>query len=581
MTVDKWQILRLNLDSGNVRSERVPERWQRLGGRALTSAVVAELVPPQCDPLGESNVLVLATGLLAGSGASSSTRLSLGAKSPLTGGIKESNVGGQAGYALTRLGVRCLIIEGSMPAGWCVVRLGPNGIALNDAQDLIGLDVYQTVAELRHRHGPGAAVLAIGPAGEIGLSAANIGVSDVDGIPARHAGRGGLGAVMGGKRVKAIVIDPSDSKPPQPANKKGLSAAVRRFAQALWSHPVTGESLPTFGTSGLINAINARGGLPTRNFRSGSFENAAQISGAALHDLILRRGGKPTHRCMPGCVVRCSNVLPDEGGEELTRGLEYESIALLGANCGIGDLDIIAKLNRRCDELGLDTIEIGVALGVAMEAGIADFGDAEAAAALLEEIGVGTPLGRTLGHGAAAVGRMFRHPRVPVVRGQAMAAYDPRALKGTGVTFATSPMGADHTAGNALPGSTLPDGTEPDPCQAEGQVMLSRYLQHLAAVFDLLGLCWFTRGPILGDHSLVTDLLEAQHGGRWSFEELFDLAQQTLDTEIAFNRDAGVTAVNDLPRFFRTEPLPPGNYTFDVPVEELASTLAGSESQAS
>lgn len=579
--MDKWCIYRVDLGAGNVRLEQVPDRWQRLGGRALTSAVVAELVPPRCNPLGEGNVLALATGLLAGSGASSSTRLSLGAKSPLTGGIKESNVGGQAGYALAGLGVRCLIIEGSMPDGWCVVRLSPDGLVLEDAQDLMGLDVYRTVAKLRHRCGPGAAVLAVGPAGEMGLSAANVGVSDVDGIPARHAGRGGLGAVMGGKRIKAIIIDPSDSRPPQPTNRKDLSAAVKRFAQALLSHPVTGESLPTFGTSVLINAINARGGLPTRNFQAGSFGNAEQISGEALHDLILRRGGKPTHRCMPGCVIRCSNVLLDEWGEELTRGLEYESIALLGSNCGIGDLDTIARLNLRCDELGLDTIEIGVALGVAMEAGVADFGDAEAIAALLEEIGVGTPLGRALGHGAAVVGRVFGRSRVPVVRGQAMAAYDPRALKGTGVTYATSPMGADHTAGNALPGSTLPDGTEPDPCKAEGQVMLSRYLQHLATVFDLLGLCWFTRGPILGDHSLVTDLLEAQHGGDWSFGELFDLAQQTLNTELAFNRDAGVTAVDDLPCFFRTEPLPPGNYTFDVPAEALASTLAGSKSQVS
>ena len=571
--MDDWLIYRVNLTTGEVQAKPVPNHWRRWGGRALTSAVVAEMVPSRCASLAPDNVLILATGLLAGSGASSSTRLSLGGKSPLTGGIKESNVGGRAGYALACLGVRSLIIEGCASEGWTVAHLSADGLSLERADELAGMDIYQTVSETRKRYGQKVAVLAIGPAGEMGLSAANIGVNDVDGVPARHAGRGGLGAVMGAKRLKAIVIDPTGHRPPEPADTETLSRATRRFAQALLAHPVSGRSLPIYGTAVLVNVINSRGGLPTCNFRKGHFESAEQISGEALHDLIVQRGGKPTHPCMPGCVVRCSNVLLNNTGEELTRGFEYESIVMLGANCGIDNLDAIARLNRRCDELGLDTMETGAALGVAMEAGLADFGDAAAAAALLEDIGRGTPLGRVLGHGATVTGQVFGVSHVPAVRGQAMAAYDPRALKGTGVTYATSPMGADHTAGNALPGSTLPDGTQPDPAKAEGQVALSRYLQQLAAVFDLLGLCWFTRNPILADWTLITDLLEAQHGGRWSSDQLFALACQTLETEITFNRAAGVEVCNDLPYFFRVEPLPPNNYTFDVPPAALYETL--------
>jgi aldehyde:ferredoxin oxidoreductase len=276
---------------------------------------------------------------------------------------------------------------------------------------------------------------------------------------------------------------------------------------------------------------------------------------------------------MPGCVVRCSNVLPGENGQELTRALEYESIVLLGSNCGISDLDAIAILNHRCDELGLDTMEMGVAIGVAMEAGLASFGDAEAALKLVNEVAAGSALGRVLGSGAAVTGKVFGVARVPVVLGQAISAYDPRSLKGTGVTYATSPMGADHTAGNALPGSMLPDGTKPDPTQSENQVRLSRYLQHLAMTFDSLGLCWFTRGPILTDPSLLMDILHAAYGGTWNMEKLLEQAGEALQVELAFNRAAGLGDQHDLPYFFRTEPIGMQGRVFDVPVQDLNQTL--------
>jgi aldehyde:ferredoxin oxidoreductase len=193
----------------------------------------------------------------------------------------------------------------------------------------------------------------------------------------------------------------------------------------------------------------------------------------------------------------------------------------------------------------------------------------------LEEVGRGsTPLGRVLGHGAAVTGKVFGVSRVPVVKGQALPAYDPRALKGTGVTYATSPMGADHTAGNCLPGSALPDGTIPDPHNPKDQVRLSRYMQHLAMVFDTLGLCWFSRAPILVDHSLLTDLLVSLYDNRSDMDGLMEQAHQALQVELGFNKEAGFTPNDDrLPEFFSEEPLSPLDLRFDISPEELQTTL--------
>jgi aldehyde:ferredoxin oxidoreductase len=550
-----------------------------MGGRALTSAIVAAEVPSSAEPLGKNNLLVFAPGPLAGTSASSSSRLSVGAKSPLTGGIKESNVGGSPGAKLARLGIHALVIEGQITGGrWCILNVTPAGLELLDASKLAGQTIYESVACLGARRSSHIAILAIGPAGEMRLSAANIGVTDMDGVPARHAGRGGLGAIMGSKGLKAIIVDDSGTAPVPIAYPDLFQQAVRRFARSLREHPTTGQSLPRYGTSASISAINELGGLPTRNFRTGMFEKVDRISGEALYDLIVRRGGRPTHACMAGCVIRCSNIFPDKNCQEKTRALEYESIVLMGANCGIGDLDAIAHMNHLCDEYGLDTMEIGDAMGVAMEAGQAKFGDSERAIAWIEEIGKGTPFGRMLGNGVAATGQILGVSRVPAVKGQGISGYDPRTLKGTGVTYATSPMGADHTAGNALPGTDLPGVGKPDTTQHPHQVQLSRYLQELAAIFDGLGLCWFTRGPILIDNSLLLDLLKNREGCDYTMDDLWVMSRETLRRELAFNRAAGFGPEDDrLPDFFLTEPLPPRGLTFDVTTNQLQETLAGLE----
>jgi len=566
--MENWKTYQIDLLKKTFSVKDWPGDKTKMGGRGFASHWISENTPPTCDPLGAENDLIFTIGLLGGSGASSSNRLSVAGKSPLTGGIKESNTGGRAGYDFGLLGIRALILQG-LSDTWLKIVINKDGIHFLPAGGLLGKDIYTIVREIREEHGQKMDVIAIGPAGEMQMAAASIGINDNDGIPARHAARGGLAAVMGSKRVKAIILDTAGSKVPEPFDKDALKAATKRFAQALLDNPTTSTTMPKYGTSVIVNVVNNLGGLPTRNFSEGVFEGAEKISGDALYDLIVARGGKPTHACMPGCVIRCSNVVPDKEGGELNRALEYETITLLGSNCGIDDLDTINRLNKRCDEIGIDTIETGAAIAVAMEAGLASFGDGDAALKFMDEIEQGTELGRILGSGAQATGEAYGVTRIPVVKRQAMAAYDPRALKGTGVTYATTPMGADHTAGNALPNTKLPDGRVPDTTKKEDQAELSAFLQRLSAAFDALGLCWFTRAPVFGDYSLITDMIHAMHGETYSTNDLFEMGKAILQDELDFNRRAGLTQKDDLPAFFRTEPLPPHGYVFDVDQDEL------------
>lgn len=568
-----WKTLRINLNEEKFSYEVINENYKFLGGRSFTSKFISNFTPPNCDPLGKNNNLILATGLLAGSGASSSTRLSIGAKSPLTGGIKESNVGGSAGRALANLCLRSIVIEGQFSAPNSIIHVSKNGVEFRTINDLFRKDIYSTVEILFKEYGRNISILAIGPAGEMKLAASNIGVTDGDGIPSRHAGRGGLGAVMGSKNIKAIIFDPSSSSPPSPVDKIKLEFSIRNFTKSLLSNPVTGKSLPEYGTAVLVNLINNIGGLPTRNFKQGVFEHASELSGEKLREIILERKGKTTHSCMPGCVIRCSNTFPDKSGVEITRGFEYESIVLLGSNCGIGKLEDIAILNRRCDELGLDTMDIGVAIGIAMENGLIEFGDVDGVIYLLNEIEKESILGKVIGNGANLTGKVLGASRIPTVRGQAISAYDPRILKGTGVTYTTSPMGADHTAGNALPGSKLSDGSTPITTSSDNQIELSGYLQLLAMVFDSVGLCWFSRNPILENRNILINMLDSYLGGKWDFDNLLQFAKQTLKIEKHFNSQAGLPITEDLPEFFREEPITSNKYIFDISLEDLSRTF--------
>ncbi len=567
------RIVRLDMTKLEIKQEEVPEQYRFLGGRALTSRIVADEVDPTCNPIGPYNKLVFAPGLLSGTGAPSSGRLSVGSKSPLTGGIKEANAGGISAQRLANAGVKALIIEGApAPGKWYVLRIDQDGESLTEENELAGKGTYEVVQALRAKHGEKTAIISIGPAGEMKLTNAGVSTCDVEGNSSRYAGRGGLGAVMGAKGIKAIVIDsPSYINAPV-ADLERFRAAAKKFTSILTGHPVSGEGLPAFGTNVLMNVISEAGALPTRNFSRGRFEYANAVGGETLAEVAVQRGGLATHACHPGCVMRCSNSYPMPDGT-VCSPIEYESAWSLGPHCEIKDLDIIAKLNYICNDVGLDTIEAGGTLGVAMEAGIIPWGDGEKAVELLEEVGKGSPMGRIIGNGSVFTGQAFGVSKVAAVKGQHMPAYDPRGAKGIGVTYATSTMGADHTAGYSITANVLKVGGFVDPLKKEGQVELSRNLQIATALVDSTGLCLFVAFALLDNPDglpTVVEMINAQYGLALDVAGALDIGKDTLRAERDFNAKAGFTKAHDrLPEFFKYETLPPHGEVFDVPDEEL------------
>jgi aldehyde:ferredoxin oxidoreductase len=559
------EVWRIDLGKRSLQREPVPETWSRLGGRGLAARILLDEVPPACEALGPFNKLLMTPGLLVGHMLSACDRISFGGKSPLTGGVKEANAGGSTGFQAAGLGIKALILEG-VPAdtGWSVLHLSASGARFEPATDLLGLGVYEAAGRLRARYGEKPAVALIGPAGEMRLSAAGIMNLDMDGVPSRAAARGGLGALMGARRLKAIVLDGAGGRKPPLADPEKFRQIQKVFTQNVLGHPQTAV-YRDFGTAASAELAQSLGGLPTRNFSAGRFEGAETVSGGHMREVLLRRGGasQPTHGCMAGCVIRSSNVYGGEDGRAIVAPLEYETIGLMGPNLGIGDLDVVARLNWETNDLGLDTIDTGVALGVAAEAGLMAFGDGQQALALLQEVRRGTPLGRILGHGAALTGRVFGVLRVAAVKGQAMSAYDPRAIKGTGVTYATSPQGADHTAGSTHRAKV--DQLDPAP-----QAGVSRAAQIDRALYDTLGACIFTAFGFSMDRGVIAEVLNARYGWGVGPEIGPALGKETLALEREFNRRAGFTAAHDrMPEFMRLEPLPPHNAVFDVPEADL------------
>ncbi len=567
------KIFRVDMSGMKVGIETVPEAWQGLGGRALTSAIIAEEVKPTCHPLGKYNKLVFAPGLLSGTRAANSGRLSAGAKSPLTGTIKESNAGGTAAQLLARMGIRALILEG-MPEGegFYSLKVTVDGVEIRPENGLVGAGNFAVIEALEKAGGKECGLLTIGPTGERCQLAANISVKDPDG-KLRSLGRGGLGAVMGSKRIKYIVIDPAGAPKSVPlADEEKFKQAAKTFSKALLDHPVCGGALGEFGTNVLINIVNEAGGLPTRNFRSGRFEGHELICGEKMAEIIKARGGKTRHGCHAGCVIQCSQVYPDADGNYLTSGFEYETIWAMGAHCCIDDLDILARADSLMDDIGVDAIEMSVTIGVAMEAGVIAFGDGEGLLRLLGEVRDGSPLGRILGSGAAVTGKVYGLSRVPVVKDQAIPAYDPRSVKGIGITYCTSTMGADHTAGYTVATNILKCGGFVDPLRKEGQVELSRNLQIATAAVDSTGLCIFVAFAVLDNEAAlpaVVEMINARYGISLTVDDVTALGARVLKTEHAFNRAAGFTAAHDrLPDFFE-EPVPPHNATWDFSDEEI------------
>ena len=569
------QIWRVNSRTHEFKTEPVPASWQRLGGRGLIARILVDEVDAACDPLGAGNKLIFAPGLLVGHMLSSTDRISVGGKSPLTGGIKEANAGGRTGLHMATMGIHALILEDKPEDdGWWVLHLSLGGAKWEQANDLAGLGVYETAAKLVQRYGDQVAVSLIGPGGEMGLKSAGVQNLDKDRVPSRIAARGGLGSVMGSKRIKAIVFDNAGARRPPIVQPEAFKVAQKDYTKSVMDHPQS-VSYRDYGTAAMTQLTQRFAALPVRNFSRGTFDEVEKIGGESLREFTLARGAPsdPSHACMAGCVIKCSNVFGGEDGKVIVSPLEYETIGLMGSNLGIDSLDAIGRLNWQVNDLGLDSIEVGAALGVAAEAGLMQWGDGVRALELVDEIRRGSDLGLTLGNGAVAAGKKLGVQRVPAVKGQAMSAYEPRSIKGTGVTYATTPQGADHTCGLTIRAQI----NHLDP---NAQIEVSRNAQFNMAGYDTIGACIFAGfGYAATPDGVVKRLLAARYG--WDDlpdNILQELGKQTIKMEREFNRRAGFTKEDDrIPKWMTEEALPENNSVFDVPDEQLDGIFDGIE----
>jgi aldehyde:ferredoxin oxidoreductase len=440
------RLIRVDMTDQTVKIDAFPDAWKLLGGRGLSARILVEECDATCDPLGPGNVLVMAPGVMSGTAAPTSGRISIGGKSPLTGGIKEANAGGNPGQDLMKLGYRAVIVTGQPvdPNKRYALDVTAEGAVVKEVPDCKGLWNYALIEHLAKSYPQTASFISIGPAGEQRLKGASVACTDQEQErhPARHAARGGLGAVMGSKGLKYVSIDPNKAGVRQAAERKEFIARCKQYTKDY----LAGPQMFKTGTSTVVPIANMLNTFPYKNRTEGQSPDAATLSGTNIIESFATRGGR-MHNCMTGCIVQCSNVVHDAEGNYKTSALEFETITLLGANCAIQSWEDVADLDRLCDEVGLDTIETGAAIAVYMDSGGMEWGDATGAKGLLKQIAEGTELGVAIGNGAMAIGKKRGHHRIPTVRGQAVPAWDPRPLKATGVTYCTSPMGADHTAG--------------------------------------------------------------------------------------------------------------------------------------
>lgn len=553
------KIIRVNMTDMSVSTEDFPADWKLLGGRALSARILLNECDPTCDPLGPDNILVLAPGVLSGSSAPTSGRLSVGCKSPLTGGIKEANAGGDPGQDLVKLGYRAIVVTGQ-PADrdkrWGL-EVTEEGLKLVEADDYKGMWNYPSCKKLFGNYTKTASAISIGPAGEMMLKSASVACTDRDKErrPARHAARGGVGAVMGSKCLKWVLIDAGKIPSIKAADPKAFAAFHKKFSKDYLS---TRHETFQYGTSGVVPVANMLHTFPYKNRTEGRNPEVDKLDGARIVESFEKRGGG-MHNCMNGCIVKCSNIVHDKDGNYVTSALEFETLTLLGSCCAINNWEDVADLDRLCDELGTDTIEIGAAIAVLMDSGGMEWGDAEGAKNLLKnEVAKGTDMGTLVGNGAVSVGTSRNHHRIPAVKGQAVPAWDPRPLKATGVTYATSAMGADHTAGLII--NPELDGEE--------AMIASQYTQIIVALCDSTGFCLFL-SPYIDE---IRQFYNHYFGEEFTREELAEVGWQCLQEEWEFNRRAGFTeADDDMVACLRDEGIGPDNtMKFDLDKELIA-----------
>ncbi|MEZ5812161.1 MAG: aldehyde ferredoxin oxidoreductase C-terminal domain-containing protein [Rhizobiaceae bacterium] len=558
------RYLQIDLAAQTVETEELRGKEIAICGRYFIARTLLDGGVATVDPLGPDNPLIFSAGPFAGTNFSNANRLSVGCKSPLTGGIKEANSGGTFAFAMGQLEIAGFTLNG-VSDDWVVIHIPKEGeIRFLDAAPYMGKGNFETAAKLHEDFGDKISVALCGPVGEYQGLLAGIAFSDTDNRPSRLAARGGVGAVMGSKRVKAIVVD--KHKMPQLHDRKKVMGAVKDYARQL-NEGVAIQAFKTHGTAMVADLTNRLGALPVNNFSGGQLVKAGEgplkMGGDYIRQLYLDRGGEPSHACMPGCLIKCSNVYVDKTGREIVSPLEYETIGLLGTNCGLTDPDDLAYLNETANDLGIDTIEVGAMIAVLMDAGQAEYGDTEFMAGCLADIRAGNERGRILAQGTARVGARYGVARVPVIKKQAISAYDPRVIEVTGVSMMVTAQGADHTTGNA-PSFVTSDK------DVRAVAEESYRMQVTSAVADSLGLCVFGRSVTDPNRKMIAEAINDAHDCDVDEDFIVEIGRETLRLEAEFNRKAGFTEADDeLPAFFLNEQLPPTDRKARLRAEEV------------
>ncbi len=556
------EFLEIDLAGRQVTARTVEGEDLARAGRYLIARMLIDEGVAEADPLGPDNPLIFSAGPFAGTNLSNANRISVGCRSPLTGGIKEANSGGTFATALGQAQIAGMVLRGQA-SDWVVLHVSAEGVRFDDGAAYMGKGVFDTAAALHAAYGQTASLALIGPVAEYGGLMAGISFSDVEGRPSRLAARGGVGAVMASKKVKAIVID--KGRMPPLRDMQGVMEGVRAYSKALAGDRVI-QAFTSTGTAMVADLTNHLGALPVRNFSAGRLTGEGEtlkLGGDFIREQNAARGGKISHACMRGCKIKCSNVYVDAAGEELVSPLEYETLCLIGSNCGLSEPDDVARLNREANDLGVDTIELGATIGVLMEAGLGAFGDVDFMLQVLADLRAGSEAGRLYAQGTARVGAHFGVARVPVIKKQAISAYDPRVVEVTGVSMMLSAQGADHTVGN------LPSYRSADK-DIRTLVEKSLAKQESIALADSIGLCIFGGEVTTQNLDLLARTMNAAFGTGIDADFLRAIGRETLALEDVFNRAAGFTEADDeLPAFFHEEALAPTGRRARLRAEEI------------
>ncbi|MBX2839797.1 MAG: aldehyde ferredoxin oxidoreductase [Gammaproteobacteria bacterium] len=565
------QYYDINLADRSIQTSNLEGEDIVRSGRWLISKKLNDMGVAKVDPLSAKNPLIFSAGPFAGTNFSNANRISVGCKSPLTGGVKEANGGGTFAFALGQLEIAGITLHEASD-DWVLIHINKEGgIEFHDASEYLGEGNFKTAARLHARFGKKVSIALCSPVGEYQGLMSGISFSDVDLRPSRLAARGGVGAVMGSKKVKAIVVELN--RMPSLHDRKKVMGAVKEYRKMLDAEPAI-ETFQTTGTAMMADYTNQIGGIPVRNFTAGQAvdtesEGEFKLGGSALREQNIARGGEQTHACMPGCIIQCSNVYADTDGTEIVSPVEYETIGLLGTNCGLTDPDDLARINFQANDLGVDTIELGGMIAVLMDAGEAEFGDIAFMHSVMDELRSGSDKGRFYASGTGRVGRQLGCERIPVIKDQAISAYDPRVIEVTGLTMMMTAQGADHTAGNLPQYESAGKG-------AEELVNASLEMQCLSAAADSLGLCIFGRSVTNTHLEFLMQAIDDAHNVTLPADFFVKLGRETIKLEAEFNREAGFGEADDeLPEFFYNEPLPPANKAARFRSAEMNEAVRG------